>query len=328
MSTHRVHAFQKRAKELGYDLSIDKCNQLISYLKKLHSELLENEHFDLDLIIKQVSTRIPVKEKWLDKICEDISQRSANLSVIPTGITELDLDLKGGMPRGELISLLAPQTVEKTIFCNSIGSKAIKSGFKVLHIPLSGSKNETVLRYIDCLTEISYSSIIHNDLTIEDQSKIKETVASFKDNLLINTGLIDTPITADLLVQRIQEIYNTFKFDLLIIDDSHVLSDSRVDSLKSYHKLLSIAKETNSVLFAPILVKNDQSEALTSEDIKMARDIASLSSVILTMSDGNDGSIKIYLEKQRNGIKGRAYNLRTDFAKCNFIVDTNGGSNV
>jgi replicative DNA helicase len=151
---------------------------------------------------------------------------------IPTGIPGLDIDLQGGLPRETLVTILAGTNVGKSMFCGSLGAQCLyanlpngeNAGYKVLHIPLEGMKNETPLRYMACLSGIEYAKIINNALTAEERAKIREVVVKFKDRLIINTGFLGFNTPVEILIAKVDEIFKVFKFDMLIIDYGQLLS--------------------------------------------------------------------------------------------------------
>jgi hypothetical protein len=61
----------------------------------------------------------------------------------------------------------------------------------------------------------------------------------------------------------------------------------------------------------------DQAPILRSSDISEAFEIARVSGIIMSLNMTDDerreGKLRVYLEKQRHGVKGNQYGILTDF---------------
>lgn len=292
-----------------------------------------------------------------DKI-EDIIEESGNSmsSSIPTGIPQLDAALHGGLPRESLVVVLAGTNVGKSMFCNSLGvqclntvlANGVNAGYKVLHVPLEGMRYETPLRYLSCYTKIEYNKIITDALTDAERETIATAKTELKERLMIHLGFLGFNTPVETLVAKLDDIYKTYKFDMLIIDYGQLLSSQatneghRFTMTFVFRALAAAARKFKAVVISPAQAtrqgqesqnqknqfgpKNDNQKlpVLRSEDISEAFEIARVAGVIMSLNmtddERNERKLRVFLEKQRHGEKGHTYGCLTDYARCNLIT--------
>lgn len=274
---------------------------------------------------------------------------------IPTGVTDLDNDLLGGLPRQSLVVVLSGTNVGKSIFCTSLGAQALKAkdergkyrGFKVLQINLEGRHDESLFRYMANLAQVPYKSIVTNTLTEAEKERIAQVKQDFSSRLLIR-NMTNFGVTIEDLVAYTREVYKDFKFDMLIIDYGQLLEtrvkteNHRLAQAKVFRGLSTMSNEFNCVVISPAQAtrgaqenqnmnsfKNrnmpqDKLPVMRSNDISEAFEIARVSSVILSLNRTDDevaqGKLRIFLEKQREGTKNKSYGVFTNYPMCDVIT--------
>lgn len=290
--------------------------------------------------------------KMVPKLIEESAQ-SMSLS-IPTGIKELDKDLHGGLPRDSLVVVLSGTNVGKSMFCISAGAQSLKAvdhkgenlGLKVLMIPLEGQKQESIMRFAACLTGIEFGKLLNNTISDEERIVLKKTLEEFDENRLQVLNMLDFNVTVESLMAVCAEKYKQFKFDVLIVDYGQLLSTvqqtegHRFTMAVVFRGLAALARKFNCVVMSPAQATRQGQENLTesnprrqnsdslpvlrSADISEAFEIARVAGVILSlnMTDGEraEKKLRVFLEKQRHGVKDRVYGLITDYARCNLIT--------
>lgn len=271
---------------------------------------------------------------------------------LATGITELDKDLHGGLPRESLISVLSGTNVGKTMFCISLACNMLRAtddegnnlGTKVLFIALEGMRDEAIMRFASNLANIEYGKMINNSLNDEEKKRLAEAQAKYDSSRLMIRNMVDFNVTIEEMIAECNEIYKEFPFDVLICDYGQLLSsqiktDAHRHTMSIVHRgLVNIARKFNAVVITPVQAtrqgqenqnvmfnqnNNDRRPVLRSADISEAFEIARVSGVILSLNMTDDerpqGKMRVFLEKQRHGVKGKEYGLFTDFAHCNLI---------
>jgi replicative DNA helicase len=271
---------------------------------------------------------------------------------LATGIVELDNDLNGGLPRESLISVLSGTNVGKTMFCISLACNALRAtddegndlGTKVLFVALEGMRDEAIMRFGSNLAHVEYGKMINNSLTPEELGRLDKAEEQFNETRLMVRNMVDFNMTIEELIAECNEIYKEFPFDMLIVDYGQLLStqikvDAHRHTMSIVHRgLVNIARKFNAVVVTPVQAtrqgqetqnvtynKNagDNRPVLRSADISEAFEIARVSGVILSLNMTDDerpeGKMRVFLEKQRHGVKGKEYGLFTDFSHCNLI---------
>jgi archaellum biogenesis ATPase FlaH len=80
-------------------------------------------------------------------------------SAIPLGIAQIDEVLNGGIRAGELGVLLGALGFGKSMALVHIGSEAVRSGHRVMHVSFENSAQETIGRYIRNLTDLTHGEL-------------------------------------------------------------------------------------------------------------------------------------------------------------------------
>lgn len=286
----------------------------------------------------------------LDEFLEEAS--SAMAKTIPTGIAQLDADLHGGLPRESLITVLAGTNVGKSMFCISLAANALRAtdengnnlDHKVLFVALEGMRSESIMRFASNLSGVEYGRMIGDALADEEKQKLKDMKTKYKDRLLIR-NMLDFNVSIEKLMAELSEIYKDFPFTMCIIDYGQLLETQRdteghrFTMAVVYRGLAAIARKYNAVVISPVQAtrqgqenqsitmnknNNDQAPILRSSDISEAFEIARVSGIIMSLNMTDDerkeGKLRVYLEKQRHGVKGNQYGILTDFPTCNLIT--------
>lgn len=286
----------------------------------------------------------------IPQILKDIV--SENSRVLPTGIPELDKDLLGGMPSEALVLAVGGTNVGKSIFCISLAcnvlratnSQGISMGHKVLHINLEGQRTEAILRYTSNLANVRYRSLLEQSYSKEEYNHIMQTMNDYSGRLRVR-NMLGFGKTIEELVAVVREEHKTFKFDMLVVDYGQLL---RTQNRNAEHRLVmadvhrgldALAKELRCVCLTPVQAtrgaqasQNDfkkrgnedpKAPVLRSEDISESFELARVAEIIFTLNitdeEREEGKYRVFLEKQRKGIKGRTYGLLTDFPRMNLI---------
>lgn len=290
--------------------------------------------------------------KMIPKLIEESAQSMGR--AIPTGIKELDKDLHGGLPRDSLIVVLSGTNVGKSMFCISAGAQSLKAvdnkgenlGLKVLMIPLEGQKQESIMRFASCLTGIEFGKLINNLLSDEERAILKKTLEEFDETRLQVLNMLDFNVTVESLMAVCAEKYKEFKFDVLIVDYGQLLSTvqqtegHRFTMAVVFRGLAALARKFNCVVMSPAQAtrqgqenltesnpnrrNNDKLPVLRSADISEAFEIARVAGVILSLNmtdeERAEKKLRVFLEKQRHGVKDKVYGLITDYSRCNLIT--------
>lgn len=284
--------------------------------------------------------------------------KNSGVSRIPTGITKLDHDTLGGLPRQGLTIVLSGTNVGKSMFCVSLACQALKSkdeaginrGFKVFHVNLEGNAQSIIFRYFSNLSQIPYERIVKGQLTEEETVRMKKIEADFSSRFMIKNLAGNFNNTIEGLEAYCKEIFKSFKFDLLLVDYGQLLET--VKETDGYRHIMTnvfrgldtMSKAFNCAVVSPAQATRNAQEnqnkgntmgqfrgqpkekapVMRSNDISEAFEIARVADVILSLNATDEekaqSRLRVFLEKQRDGAKNVTYGLHTRFDLADLIT--------
>lgn len=246
---------------------------------------------------------------------------------IPTGLTALDLDLGGGLPRGKVSCIFAGSNEGKSLFSISVSSNVLRLNkrLKILHINIEGSRDKAMLRYMANLAEVPYGDIIKSSSHI--QAKLESVKINYGPDRLLIRNMISFGVTIEDVVEYCKEIYKDFKFDLIVLDSAQLLEskvklDYRKNIINVFEGLNLIAKEFNCSVLTPVqlttkLLKEPTKFLRAAPTVEMYG-IDNLISVTITL-EKKDHFLKVYLETKDSQPKDKSYQVKPNYAYCNLI---------
>lgn len=190
---------------------------------------------------------------------------------IPTGATELDKALGGGLGKGELGVIIAPSGIGKTSATTGFAANAAVTktedngyqGYKVLHIHFEDTVANIKRKYYAFLTDIDACDLSKPDfrpVAIEMINK-HEWKDMIQRNVVGWHPISGETSASDIKAKVKQLIANGFKPDLVIVDYFECMKLEKAESIEdkeytreglSMRKLESIADEFNLALWCPI----------------------------------------------------------------------------
>jgi replicative DNA helicase len=153
-------------------------------------------------------------------IITDIRAR-ASITRIPTGIQELDAELKGGAKRGSFCVVSASTGVGKSMFLGHMAAQAVSQGMSVAVASLELSEEDQHARIISNLVDIPTDDILIYEKEAEEaRSRLQDledldmlgfcSVAYFEPRVTTIPDIISW-------VEAEQDLYSV-QFDILVID--------------------------------------------------------------------------------------------------------------
>ena len=289
---------------------------------------------------------------YLNQVFDLVKKENDVATKIPTGLTKLDEDMRGGFPRETLVTVLAGSNAGKSIFCTSLGCNALRTGFKVLHINLEGTRDEVIFRYVSNLADVPFEKIEGNSLTMLQRAKVEEVGKKFTEHLKVR-NMLNFGITIEEVIAYCRECYKEFPFDMVVVDYGQLLKtkgggEKFERQTDVYRGLDSISKEFRCVVISPAQStregmrrqneygrnkgfgggKGNEPEklpVLRSDDLADCIEIARVSAVILTLNrteeEEHRGWVRVFLEKQRRGRKAITYGIKANYPNSNLIIN-------
>lgn len=259
---------------------------------------------------------------------------------IPTGHTELDKTLLGGLTRGSVCTVMGKNSVGKSIFVMNLGAKALslkdKSGkslgLKVLHINLErGPWLGVEMKYQSNISGVSFKSISSQNLSNDQQKEIDQVSRDTYGNLIVRS-MMGFGVTIEEVERYAEETYKDFQFDMVIVDYAQLLSsrdhdiDSQTGLARVFRGLGALAKKFDCVVVTPHQVnqESDLEDPIRALNSSETMDAARVSHTILTLNrneeDAQNNQMKIYLEKNRDGEFNKTFITNADFSKMNLLL--------
>lgn len=335
-------------------ISVKKMNTLLKQKKQkeFHQELIKTVDKVSEISFER-NTSFNLND--FDQMYQE--NKGLGNTSIPTNITKLDRDSLGGVPRGGLTIILSGTNVGKSMFVISLGVNALKAkdlaginlALKVLHVNLEGRINQVMFRYLSNLAQIPYDKIKRGILTEEEHARMKRIADEYMPRFKIENlaGRFDNTIES--LTALCKETYKKFKFDVLIVDYGQLLKTAKSgDEYRHvmadvFRGLDTLSKAFNCAVISPaqatrgaqkeqnasfgggrVQMKDQKAPVMRSEDISEAFEIARVADMILSLNatedEKNQNRMRVFLEKQRDGVKNVTYGLHTRFDLCDLIT--------
>ena len=327
--------------EIGEDYAKDK---IIEFIKKAHAhELLmtvgdDIENCNYGSIIKgfteidninfssDLGTNLDDSTE-IFSLLEDIKEENS----ISTGYQKLDRVINGGWKNKELYVLAAIPGAGKSLFLGSYALNCYLEGKSVLFYTLEISKQQFFTRILSNIFSDNKQNIL-----LYSEDELKEKIENFKTPGKFFTkeyGAHEVS-TNDLLsnMDELKKVHN-FVPDIVVVDYLLLLktNDKRMnkDNTYNYYKTVSeelrnIAKYNNCpVITATQLNRNSMAENGGSVGLTSSKDLAEskgildsadfLATLINTRSDQRNETIRLRVDKNRNGAMGEVIDYKVNY---------------
>lgn len=272
---------------------------------------------------------------------EDLYQRKADVTGIPTGFTELDR-MTSGLHGGELIIIAARPSMGKTALSLNLASHmALRAKKTVAYFSVEMGKESVMMRLLAAESRVSMGELRNGRIQDASWPKLIQTAGHISDaNLFIDdtAGISPFEIRARCRRLKAQHGLDCIMIDYLQLMDLKQKVESRERAVSEISKSLkAIAKELNIPIIALAQLnrgvegRSDRRPMLS--DLRESGSIEQDADVIMMLYrddyyDKDDpekqGAAEIIIGKQRNGPTGTV-KLRFD-AKYNLFKNEDASS--
>jgi replicative DNA helicase len=184
------------------------------------------EYHKIENIIQkalQIGTTNDEMQDVFDNISDALRADSRN--PIPTGITGIDMLLKGGLGRGELGVVLAPTGTGKTTLLTKMTNTAYNAGFNVVQIFFEDNINNIKKKHYTIWSGISPDDQI---LDPEETTKLVESAQSRSNGQIKLLKLPSDSMTISEIKSKLRKLISDgFRIDLLTLDYVDCISPER-----------------------------------------------------------------------------------------------------
>lgn len=265
---------------------------------------------------------------------EELYQRKADVTGVPTGFTELDR-MTSGLHGGELIIVAARPSMGKTAFSLNLASHmTLRAKKTVAYFSVEMGKESVMMRLLAAEAKVSMTELRNGRIQDASWPKLIQTAGHISDARLFiddTAGISPFEIRARCRRLKAQHGLDCIMIDYLQLMDLKQKVESRERAVSEISKgLKAIAKELNIPIIALAQLnrgvegRSDRRPMLS--DLRESGSIEQDADVIMMLYredyyDKEDpekqGAAKIIIAKQRNGPTGDV-NLRFD-AKYNLF---------
>lgn len=285
-------------------------------------------------------TMSEVTHRCLDELDRRLRGEACD-GIMPTGFTDLDGTLAGGLRPGQLIILAARTGVGKSVFASDIARHiAGELGRLVLFVSLEMSTEELGFRMMSAQSGVNNHRIRTATISQADRIRLVETAASMAQwplHIEDDAGL--KPLAIAAMARRLTRRQRT-GLGLLVIDYIQIVDNEKSDSRDSREREVAknarffkrLSKEFNCPVLCLAQVnrkpedRNDHVPRLS--DLRESGALEQDADVVLFIHREEyfrqgesarevEGQAEIYIAKQRNGPTGKV-ELRWDKAAMRF----------
>lgn len=242
---------------------------------------------------------------------------------ITTSFSTLDWMTYGGFTAGNLVILAARPSVGKTAVALQMARAASSNGSAALFFSLEMTNIELAQRMLSSTQMISTLDMVKGDI---DWTAFEEASGKFSD---VPLWFNDKATTVDEIVNKISSAHKKGQCDIAFIDYLGLISHR--DGSKSLYqqvtettRRLKIAAKENDVPIVLLCQLNRESVSGGKKhpDLHDLRDSGSIeqdADIVLMLEANDEGTLSMWIRKNRQGRKGDALTLQPDDNYTNFI---------
>jgi replicative DNA helicase len=250
---------------------------------------------------------------------------------LPTSIPIIDNSLGGGLSAKELYAIAAPPGVGKSYFLVISGAHMFMEEKKnVLHYTLELSEEKTSLRYDMAILNETDANILGDIDTAKSRLEHIQSVKATRDNRLIIKEFPYKSASVNTFRTHIHKLKEQLNFipDVLIVDYGDIMKS--VKNLQSrYEEQGAIFQELRGLaqeLGIPVLTATQTNRGSVEKDLNTMADLGDSFDKARTMDglwvitqrpdEKEDGLMRVYSGKIRNGASGKIYSYQIDYPRA------------
>jgi len=302
-------------------------------------ELLENGASPADIqavMNKAVQVGITQSTNSIDlrnfedriKYRDDALVHSAILGAVPTGIPELDRELRGGgAGRKEMFLFMGGPKTGKSIAMMNCAVNAAGAGYNVLFMSCENSTEVTGDRMDTYISGVKSAELQAN------KSRVRAALSKWSataGNLKVHEFPTNTLRCSD--IRRVLERYQSegIIFDLLVVDYADIMaperhySDKRFALEEIYAGLRALAQQENLALITATQTNREGAKATQASktDVAESIDKTRLADILISINATDDekakGEVRLFFAASRNTEDGFTLRYKSNFGLMRF----------
>jgi replicative DNA helicase len=261
---------------------------------------------------------------------ERLRRRSqvTTLSTVPTGITELDSYLNGGLHAKQLGLWMGPTSRGKSLALMHCGKRAVIIKKRVAHYTLELSQDEVSTRYDATFSKIPVHDLLDKEYLLA--ARLDRLGLTWGNTLIVKEYPTKKAGVGTIRAHLLQLASIGFIPDLVIIDYLDLLRPPRYykekrDELSAItEEMKGLATEMSFPIWSATQANRSAISMETHTEEQMSEDIgkANISDILITLNqtkeEVDDEIMRLFLAKNRNGPRYRTIKIKTAFDRMSF----------
>jgi replicative DNA helicase len=270
------------------------------------------------------------KERRFNDREEKVKQ--GEIVFIPTGLTELDNDLKG--PRlGQFWTFFGDTNMGKSALMAFMGTHTALKGYKTWHVVIEDELDMTLQRYDTSFTKIDFNKLTYCSYTPEEKAKIDkifDLLKTKRDKYLYVTK-VEEGFTMDDIEAEFERLINIegFRPDVVIIDSPYNMEpvfkreSYRLNCAQIYREIRKFTRKHRTATFTSDQTKQEMKGKKADTDASSETyDKARIADGFLTMNQTRmqrkENVIELWVAKMKDRKKHVSYHLRPNIGVMKF----------
>jgi KaiC/GvpD/RAD55 family RecA-like ATPase len=300
-----------------------------SYLKTYDfATIAEKFHKAMEVGEDFGSMGTPYFVNYSDRI--KLRSKKLDTRAMPTGITELDIYLNGGLRPKQLGIWMAPTSRGKSLSLCHCGKRAVIMGRKVLHYTMELGEEEVSDRYDSSFSRIKMSDLAEKEYEVS--SALEKLGLRWGNALIIKEYPAGKSTIANLQAHCSQCMRTGFVPDLVLVDylDQMKPTQKRLQKREELSDLTTELRGWATELKVPIwTATQSQRIAISMEthtEEQVGEDIGkvNIADVVITLNQTREEYIqrvmRLFIAKNRNGVKYHEVKINSDLERMCFYV--------
>ena len=263
---------------------------------------------------------------WSSRIIE--RRKRMDVSVIPTGITQLDHFIGGGLKDKQLGIWMGPPNRGKSLALMQCAKRAIIGGKKVIHYTLEMGTEDVEDRYDSSFTRIPIRELTDQEDMLAH--KMMDLGKRWGGSLIVKEFIDERASVTTLRAHVNRCVQQGFVPDLIVVDYLDLLSPprKRKEKREELSDITSELRALSKALLIPIWTATQSNRAAisleTHTEEQVAEDIGkiAIADVVITINQTKDevatGIMRLFLAKNRNGPKYLETRIQTELKRMCF----------
>jgi replicative DNA helicase len=259
-----------------------------------------------------------------------LAQRAARqeLATVPTGITELDNHLNGGIKIGQLGIWMAPTNRGKSVALVHCGKRAVVERIKVVHYTLEMTEDEIEERYDASFSNVKVNALC--DEVVKVANRMEDLGRSVGNSLIVKMFPAKS-VTVEMLRQHLRQCFAVGFVPKLVVVDYLDLLKAPYRRQNKREELTDITEALKGLALEmgiPIWTATQSRRGAVSKELHDEEDVAEdwgkmhATDLVITLNqtkaEAGSGMMRLLIAKNRNGPRYVTVDIQGEFARMCF----------